>query len=210
MRPHHKAAMYLKRLLGCGVRSMGCIVMQGMWYYVQPPLASLSLAASVASEAAARKLRGASLLNLLHARYAAVAGASDIQHRTSPPCAPDMFRTCLPDEWVCCLYCPDRCCLAANPCIILIPECCMQSLKMHALASMAFINPFQPGYLAAGWDGSGVASYRQITGNVGFSSCGCLVLLQVTRLQEACWASYCKRALHHTSRCWSAGCVRAC
>ena len=48
---------------------------QAMWYYVQPPLASLSLAASVASEAAARKLRGASLLNLLHSRYAAVAGA---------------------------------------------------------------------------------------------------------------------------------------
>ncbi|BDA43053.1 Gamma-tubulin complex component 2 [Coccomyxa sp. Obi] len=52
----------------------GHLTLQGMWYYVQPPLASLSLAASVASEAAARKLRGASLLNLLHARYAAVAG----------------------------------------------------------------------------------------------------------------------------------------
>ncbi|EIE26959.1 hypothetical protein COCSUDRAFT_46296 [Coccomyxa subellipsoidea C-169] len=48
--------------------------LMAMWYYVQPPLASLGLAASVASEAAARKLRGASLLNLLHSRYAAVAG----------------------------------------------------------------------------------------------------------------------------------------
>lgn len=45
-----------------------------MWYYVQPPLASLGLAASVAAEAATRKLRGAALLNLLHSRHAAVAG----------------------------------------------------------------------------------------------------------------------------------------
>jgi gamma-tubulin complex component 2 len=45
-----------------------------MWYYVQPPLASLSLAASVAAAAASGDLRGASLLNLLHSRSAAVAG----------------------------------------------------------------------------------------------------------------------------------------
>ncbi len=54
------------------------VVAQAMWYYVQPPLASLGLAASVASEAAARKLRGASLLNLLHSRYAAVAGVRSL------------------------------------------------------------------------------------------------------------------------------------
>lgn len=75
MRTQHKSCHVPKASFGCGVRTTGRVVMQGMWYYVQPPLASLSLAASVASEAAARKLRGASLLNLLHARYAAVAGA---------------------------------------------------------------------------------------------------------------------------------------
>ena len=54
---------------------------QAMWYYVQPPLASLGLAASIASEASCKKLRGASLLNLLHAKSASVAGA-----RANTPC----------------------------------------------------------------------------------------------------------------------------
>ena len=57
--------------------------MQGLWYFVQPPLASLGLAASIASEAAARELRGAPLLNMLHAKAAGVSGLrqAPIAHR---------------------------------------------------------------------------------------------------------------------------------
>ena len=47
---------------------------QGLWYFVQPPLASLGLAASIASEAASKELRGAPLLNMLHAKAASVSG----------------------------------------------------------------------------------------------------------------------------------------
>ncbi len=50
--------------------------MQGLWYLVQPPLASLGLAASIASEAASRELRGAPLLNMLHVKAASVSGMS--------------------------------------------------------------------------------------------------------------------------------------
>ena len=50
--------------------------MQGLWYFVQPPLASLGLAASIASEAASKELRGAPLLNMLHFKAASVSGRS--------------------------------------------------------------------------------------------------------------------------------------
>lgn len=54
---------------------------QTLWYHCQKPLTSLQLVASLAGEAAARKLRGAGLLNLLHQKSAAVTG------------------TCLPTGW---------------------------------------------------------------------------------------------------------------
>ncbi len=50
-------------------------VRQTLWYHVQLPMASLGLAAEVAADASARRLRGAQLLNLLHERASAVAGA---------------------------------------------------------------------------------------------------------------------------------------
>jgi len=56
---------------------------QGLWYFVQPPLASLGLAASIASGAASKELRGAPLLNMLHAKAASVSGtpsASCLSH----------------------------------------------------------------------------------------------------------------------------------
>ena len=52
----------------------GCGSLQAVWYYCQPPLASLQLLASICSEAAVGKLRGSALLNLLHHRSGSVAG----------------------------------------------------------------------------------------------------------------------------------------
>ena len=52
------------------------ICVQGLWYLVQPPLASLGLSAAIASEAISRELRGAPLLNMLHAKAASVSGQS--------------------------------------------------------------------------------------------------------------------------------------
>ena len=52
------------------------IFVQGLWYFVQPPLASLGLSAAIASEAISRELRGAPLLNMLHAKAASVSGQS--------------------------------------------------------------------------------------------------------------------------------------
>ena len=51
-----------------------CPCLQALWYYCQPPLASLQLLAAISSEAAMGKLRGSALLNLLHQRSHAVAG----------------------------------------------------------------------------------------------------------------------------------------
>lgn len=48
---------------------------QALWFHVQLPMASLGMAAGVASQASARRLRGAPLLNLLHQRAASAAGA---------------------------------------------------------------------------------------------------------------------------------------
>lgn len=52
----------------------GKLTLQGLWYYVQPPMAALKLVASIAAEASARRLRGASLLSLLHAKAGALMG----------------------------------------------------------------------------------------------------------------------------------------
>ena len=49
--------------------------LQALWFHVQLPMASLGLAAGVAAEASASRLRGAALLNLLHQRAASVSGA---------------------------------------------------------------------------------------------------------------------------------------
>ena len=49
-------------------------LVQGLWYFVQPPLTSLGLAASIAAEAASQELRGAPLLNMLHVKAASVSG----------------------------------------------------------------------------------------------------------------------------------------
>ena len=52
------------------------VSVQGLWYFVQPPLTSLGLSAAIASEAVSRELRGAPLLNMLHAKAASVSGQS--------------------------------------------------------------------------------------------------------------------------------------
>lgn len=56
---------------------MHCL--QALWYYCQPVLASLQLLASLAAEAAAGKLRGSALINLLHQRSSSVAGDDQAQ-----------------------------------------------------------------------------------------------------------------------------------
>ena len=63
---------------------------QGLWYFVQPPLASLGLAASIASEAASKELRGAPLLNMLHVKAASVSGMSRNVSVTIPWCFRDI------------------------------------------------------------------------------------------------------------------------
>lgn len=52
----------------------GKLTLQALWYYVQPPLSALKLVASLAAEASAGRLRGAGLLDLLHARCGAAMG----------------------------------------------------------------------------------------------------------------------------------------
>ena len=58
------------------------VSVQGLWYFVQPPLASLGLSAAIASEATSRELRGAPLLNMLHAKAASVSGQSPLLPNT--------------------------------------------------------------------------------------------------------------------------------
>lgn len=53
---------------------IGKLTLQGLWYYVQPPMASLRVVAGVAAEASSHRLRGASLLNLLHNKFHALMG----------------------------------------------------------------------------------------------------------------------------------------
>lgn len=48
--------------------------MQALWYYVQPPLEALRCVASLCAEAAAEKLRGAALLDLVHGHAARAFG----------------------------------------------------------------------------------------------------------------------------------------
>jgi len=52
----------------------GKLTMQSLWYYIQSPMAALRLVASIASDASSKRLRGASLLNLLHSRAAGLLG----------------------------------------------------------------------------------------------------------------------------------------
>lgn len=80
----------------------GRLTLQALWYYCQPPLASLQLLASIASEAAVSKLRGSALLNLLHQRSQAVAGDEQarrlLQKLLHAACAP-YFRVL--ERWLC-------------------------------------------------------------------------------------------------------------
>lgn len=66
--------------------------MQGLWYFVQPPLASLGLAASIAAEASSNELRGAPLLNMLHVKAASVSGMSRQAFMTDGPMLPLRLR----------------------------------------------------------------------------------------------------------------------
>lgn len=52
----------------------GKLTLQALWYYVQPPMLALRQVASLAAEASAGKLRGATLLDLLHYKCAAIMG----------------------------------------------------------------------------------------------------------------------------------------
>ncbi|KAL3137516.1 hypothetical protein ABBQ38_004802 [Trebouxia sp. C0009 RCD-2024] len=80
----------------------GRLTLQALWYYCQPPLASLQLLASIASEAAVSKVRGSALLNLLHQRSQAVAGDEQahrlLQKLLHAACAP-YFRVL--ERWLC-------------------------------------------------------------------------------------------------------------
>ncbi|KAL0053447.1 hypothetical protein WJX82_005855 [Trebouxia sp. C0006] len=80
----------------------GRLTLQALWYYCQPPLASLQLLASISSEAAAGKLRGSALLNLLHQRSHAVAGDDQarrlLQKLLHAACTP-YFR--MLERWLC-------------------------------------------------------------------------------------------------------------
>lgn len=52
----------------------GKLTLHALWYYVQPPMAALRLTATIAADASSRRLRGAALLSLLHARTASLLG----------------------------------------------------------------------------------------------------------------------------------------
>ena len=50
------------------------LTLQALWYYVQPPMSALRLVAGIAAEASARRLRGASLLSMLHTKAGGLMG----------------------------------------------------------------------------------------------------------------------------------------
>ncbi|DBA91460.1 hypothetical protein WJX77_003506 [Trebouxia sp. C0004] len=80
----------------------GRLTLQALWYYCQPPLASLQLLAAISSQAAVGKLRGSALLNLLHQRSHAVAGDDQarrlLQKLLHAACTP-YFR--MLERWLC-------------------------------------------------------------------------------------------------------------
>lgn len=53
---------------------IGKLTIQGLWYYVQPPMSALMLVASLAAEASSKRLRGASLLDMLHSQTSSLLG----------------------------------------------------------------------------------------------------------------------------------------
>ena len=106
---------------------------QGLWYFVQPPLASLGLAASIASEAASKELWGAPLLNMLHAKAASVSGIP------SAPCLSHQGLTAS-DDW----QFQSELCIYGHPQYMrLLPECACE----YALADLCVLSQVmqQPG-----------------------------------------------------------------
>eukprot|EP00798_Chlamydomonas_sp_ICE-L_P000238 gene238-4000_t len=81
---------------------LGVLSMQALVYYCQSPLNSLRLLASIAGEAASKKLTAAALLNLLHAKSSALAGdraGRALVHRLLHAACVPYFRTL--EKWLC-------------------------------------------------------------------------------------------------------------
>eukprot|EP00891_Asterochloris_glomerata_P004229 jgi/Astpho2/4229/Aster-05189 len=78
------------------------LTLQALWYYCQPPLASLQLLAAIAAEAAQQQLRGCALLDLLWQRNQAVAGDAQarrlVQKLLQAACRP-YFQSL--EQWLC-------------------------------------------------------------------------------------------------------------
>lgn len=65
---------------------------QALWFYCQPPMAAMQLLAALAAAAAKGRLRGATLLDLLHERAGRTAGDANarrlLQRLLRAACAP--------------------------------------------------------------------------------------------------------------------------
>ena len=80
----------------------GKLTLQALWYYVQPPMASLSLVASLVAEASSQRLRGAALLDMLHARASSLLGdttAHKLAQRLLKAAAEPYFAVL--ERWIC-------------------------------------------------------------------------------------------------------------
>ena len=80
----------------------GKLTLQGLWYYVQPPMSALRFAATLAAEASVNKLRGASLLDMLASRCASSAGDAHINrlaHRLLRAASEPYFQSL--EKWLC-------------------------------------------------------------------------------------------------------------
>ena len=85
-----------------GQLRLGKLTLQGMWYFVQPPMSALRLAATLAADASFNKLRGAALLDALSARCSASAGdvhAHRLAIRLLRAAAEPYFQ--MLEQWIC-------------------------------------------------------------------------------------------------------------
>jgi gamma-tubulin complex component 2 len=85
-----------------GQLKLGKLTLQGMWYFVQPPMSALRLAATLAADASSNKLRGAALLDSLSARCSASAGdvhAHRLAIRLLRAAAEPYFQ--MLEQWIC-------------------------------------------------------------------------------------------------------------